>query len=62
MSDIVESLRALRNRIGHHHRIWAIDVAETYTELHTLAGYIDPDLATWIDDNSRVKAVIAQRP
>ena len=62
VSDIVESLRTLRNRIGHHHRIWAIDVAAKYAEIHTLAGYINPALAIWIDDNSRVTTVIAQRP
>ena len=62
VSDLVGSLRTLRNRIGHHHRIWAIDVTAKYAEIHTLAGYIDPALATWIDNNSRVTAVVAQRP
>lgn len=62
VSDIVESLRALRNRIGHHHRIWSIDVAAKYAELCKLAGFIDPALEAWIDENSRVMAVIAKRP
>jgi hypothetical protein len=62
VSDNVGSLRTLRNRIGHRYRIWAIDVTAKYAEVLTLAGYIDPALATWTDDNSRVTAVIAQRP
>lgn len=62
VSDKVASLRALRNRIGHHHRIWAIDVGTKYSELQALAGYIDPDLALWIDMNSRVKGILGNRP
>lgn len=62
VSDIVSSLRDFRNRIGHHHRIWALDVSEKYEQILTLAGYIDPDLATWIDGQSRVGELIHLRP
>ena len=62
VSKIVGSLRTLRNRIGHHHRIFDIDVRTKYEEIQTLAGYINPALATWIDSNSRVMTVITQRP
>ncbi|MFK0007983.1 Abi family protein [Paenarthrobacter sp. NPDC090520] len=62
VADKVESLRALRNRIGHHHRIWSIDVATKYAQLVALAGYISPQLASWIDDRSRVRALLARRP
>lgn len=62
VADKVESLRALRNRIGHHHRIWSLDVAAKYSELLALAGYISPQLASWIDDRSRVRELLARRP
>lgn len=62
VADKVESLRGLRNRIGHHHRIWSLDVASKYNQLVALAGYISPELASWIDDRSRVSELLAQRP
>jgi hypothetical protein len=62
VSAKVESLRALRNRIGHHHRIWATDLPTKFSELHTLAGYMDPALGTWIKTTSRVPALLAKRP
>lgn len=60
--DPIASLRALRNRIGHHHRIWAIDLRGKYAELITLAEFIDPSLAVWIDSTSQVRDLIAARP
>lgn len=62
VNGIVSSLREFRNRIGHHHRIWALDVSQKYDQILTLSGYIDPDLATWIDQQSRVREVIERRP
>lgn len=62
VSDRVAALRQFRNRIGHHHRIWALDVTARYADLLTVAGFIDTDLAQWIDDHSRVTAVLARRP
>lgn len=60
--DIVADLRDLRNRIGHHHRIWNIDLPRRYAQLLDLAGYTDPDLRAWIDEHSRVSGVLARRP
>ena len=62
VSAKVESLRALRNRIGHHHRIWAIDLNQKFADLHTLAGYLDPDLGSWLKTTSRVPSILANRP
>lgn len=62
VSAKVESLRSLRNRIGHHHRIWAADLPARFSDLHTLSGYIDPDLETWIEENSRVPTLLTSRP
>jgi hypothetical protein len=60
--DPVARLRNFRNRIGHHHRIWSFDIAGRYTDILTVAGYLDVDLATWIDDRSRVTQLLALRP
>lgn len=62
ISDIVGSLRTFRNRIGHHHRIWSVDVGAKHREVLKLAGFIDPDLERWIKENSRVYQVLAKRP
>lgn len=60
--DPVSRLRAIRNRIGHHHRIWSVDIAARYADIVVVTGYIDPQLATWIDSRSRVNATLAKRP
>jgi len=58
----IDSAKGFRNRIGHHHRIWNMDVQARYDDLLTLAGYIDPRLRSWIGDTSRVPATIRRRP
>ncbi len=62
VSDPVRRLRAFRNRIGHHHRIWSGDIQGHYTDVLTIAGYIDPDLQAFISRGSRVPALLRQRP
>ncbi|MFB2586688.1 hypothetical protein [Herbiconiux liukaitaii] len=59
--DPIAGLRAFRNRIGHHHRIWSLDIPARYADLLTVAGYLDVDLPGWIDTRSRVTAVLAAR-
>jgi len=60
--DPVASLRDFRNRIGHHHRIWSLPIADKYYELLDVASYIDADLPAWIECRSRVIAILARRP
>src|SRR5699024_11272242 len=48
----VADLRDLRNRIGHHHRIWLQPCAKRHQQLLDLAGYIDPELRAWIRESS----------
>lgn len=60
--DPVKRLRELRNRIGHHHRIWSLNIAGRYDDLCTVAGYIDPDLQAWITASSRVPTLLSTRP
>lgn len=60
--DPIARLRAFRNRIGHHHRIWTLDVPGRYADLLTIAQYVDPALSAWIDGCSRARDVLAERP
>lgn len=60
--DLVAGLRDLRNRIGHHHRVWALPVNTRYADLCRLAGYLDPDLEAWLVEHSTVPVVIGRRP
>lgn len=58
----VARLRDFRNRIGHHHRIWSLDIARCDDDLLTVAGYIDTNLRRWIESTSRMSALLATRP
>jgi len=60
--SLVSDIRDLRNRMGHHHRIWTLDVAARHSGILTLAGYMDPELRVWIEDRSAVPDVLAQHP
>lgn len=62
VSEPVSRLRLFRNRIAHHHRIWALDGPARHQDLITVAGYIDPELATWIKAGSSVQQLLAQQP
>ncbi len=59
---LVSEIRDLRNRMGHHHRIWNLDVAARHEHILTLAGFMDPELRVWIEERSTVPDVLAQRP
>ncbi len=59
---LVSEIRDLRNRMGHHHRIWTLDVAARHERILTLAGFMDPELRVWIEARSAVFDVLARRP
>ncbi|UXN32780.1 hypothetical protein [Glutamicibacter sp. M10] len=61
-STKVGELRELRNRIGHHHRIWASDLDQKFEDLVALAGYIHPDFGRGIKVESRVPLILSERP
>jgi len=52
----------LRNRIGHHEPLIALDITAEYERILSLAEIVDPHLGWWIDSTSRVAAVNKQRP
>ena len=55
-------VRTLRNRIGHHHRIWSEDIQGRYDDLLAVARYLDPDLRDFIDRQARVPQLLRARP
>ncbi|WP_086150517.1 Abi family protein [Cellulosimicrobium sp. KWT-B] len=62
VADPISDLRDLRNRIGHHHRIWPLACDQLHDQLLDVAGHIDPELRTWIETNSVVPALLAASP
>lgn len=58
----VGRLRTLRNRIGHHHRVWSENLHDRYADLLNVAGYLDPALRHFIDQRSSVPSLLASRP
>lgn len=62
VSTKVGALRDLRNRIGHHHRIWASDLEKKFDDLIALAGYIEPDFGRWIQSESQVPHLLLKQP
>lgn len=58
----VGRLRNLRNRIGHHHRIWSENLQDRYDDLLSVAGFMDTDLRTFIDRRSKVPYLLANVP
>ena len=58
----VAQLREFRNRLGHHHRVWSESVQDRYDDLLRVAGYIDPDLKSFIDQRSLVPSLLTKQP
>ncbi|MBI1758341.1 MAG: Abi family protein [Actinobacteria bacterium] len=55
-------LHGFRNRLAHHERVWTQPLGARYTDVLTVLGYIDPDVATWVDHTSRVPALLTTCP
>jgi hypothetical protein len=62
VADPLGRLKDLRNRIGHHHRIWSQPCADLHTDLLTLAGYLSADLESWITTRSDVPGLLTESP
>lgn len=58
----LENLRLLRNRIAHHEPIHGRHLVADHRSILTVADWVSPRFADWMDDGSRVAAVLAARP
>ncbi|MGW7687024.1 hypothetical protein ACWGID_40160 [Kribbella sp. NPDC054772] len=52
----------IRNRIAHNERIWTEPIRQRHDDALLVLGYIDPSLAEWVSDRSRVPALLARCP
>ncbi|UFU01850.1 hypothetical protein LQF12_10005 [Ruania suaedae] len=62
VSARVTRLRDLRNRVGHHHRIWALDLDRRLADLRDVATFIDPRLWTLLEAGSNLPELLRDRP
>lgn len=62
LEDPVSRLHVFRNRIAHHERIWTEPLSDRYSNLRDVLGYIDPMMAQWVVQRSRIPAVLAACP
>ncbi len=60
--SLVQRARWLRNRIGHHHRIWNLDLESYHREILNVARIIDPDFEGWLASTSSVPELLGRRP
>lgn len=65
----LRTVQSLRNRIGHHEKIFNEPFKDTQLTLQALhahclevTGWVSPDAKAWVAGCSRVVAVLAQRP
>ncbi|MEY4019735.1 MAG: hypothetical protein RLZZ590_1035 [Actinomycetota bacterium] len=62
LQTLLVGVRDLRNRIGHHHRVWSLDLVARHSELIQLATFISPEFGRWLFSLSRVPKFLNQRP
>lgn len=55
-------MRLLRNRIGHHEHLLTIDATRSFDTIVELIGWVSRPIASWVDDRSRVHAVLRRHP
>lgn len=58
----VSSLRLLRNRIAHHQHIFHLPLEERFDQAIEILTAINKDFADWVEGNSQVKYLLAERP
>jgi len=58
----VTNVHRLRNRVAHHEPVIAESIPARYDDILNIVGAVDPALRAWVDGDSRVPALLAQRP
>lgn len=59
---LVQQARWLRNRIGHHHRIWNLDLDTAHLQLLRISRIIDSDFGLWLSEVSKMPEMLLKRP
>jgi len=55
-------LQRFRNRVAHHDCLLGQGIGDRADDMLLIAGWIDPDAAAWLDERSRVHALLGARP
>ena len=58
----VQEARWLRNRIGHHHRIWNLNLENHHLGILRISHLIDPEFERWLSSVSTVPELLIHRP
>jgi hypothetical protein len=57
----LDRLRKLRNRIAHHEPIHDRDLRRDNELIYFILGYIEPSVAAWMDELSRIPEVLSNK-
>ena len=62
LAKLVQQARWLRNRIGHHNRIWNIELTSHHLGILRITQIIDPELEQWLSSVSAIPELMKHRP
>ena len=62
ISELVQDLRKLRNRISHHHKLQRKSIERGELLILELAKAIDPEFSIWLKRVSKIDMVLQNRP
>ena len=62
ISELVQDLRKLRNRISHHHKLQRKSIEQGELLILELAKAIDPEFSIWLKRVSKIEIVLQNRP
>jgi hypothetical protein len=62
LAKFVQQARWLRNRIGHHHRIWNLNLDNYHHGILRILSLIDPEFERWLSSVSTVPELLVHRP
>lgn len=62
VEDRMQRIHVLRNRIAHHEPIFRRNLSHDHADMLTLVGWISEEAQGWVEDRSRVRLLLAERP
>lgn len=62
LTQRMREIQSFRNRVAHHDCLLSQPVAVRVADMQLIAGWIDPDAASWLEERSGVMVLLEQRP
>lgn len=62
LRDNFQAMVLLRNRIMHHEPIHHRHLPADHAKIHRLLGYLEPEIATWLQGFDRVPEILGRKP